>query len=219
MRISTAALPVSGEFVRVSVQDTGPGIPSDVLPKIFQSFYSTKETGHGIGLSTVRSIMDWHKGYIDVVTAPDAGSTFTVLFPIHVQAPVLPPLPTLTQGNDELILVAEDEESSLILMREILEGANYRMLGAHCGSEAYAIYKQRAADIAVVVSDAEMPSISGPELAGLLREINPSVRILAISGAGSDPALASSMKCERMLSKPFTSQALLDVLHEVCSKP
>ncbi len=217
--VSTHPLPISGEFVRVSVQDNNGGIPDDVLPHIFESFYTTKPDGSGIGLSTVRSILLGHGGYIDVVSVPRAGSTFTVLFPVNSAKPRLGTPADFTPGNDELILVVDDELAILEVIRQILESFNYRVLAAGSGSQALTIYKEHHAEIAVVITDFQMDNIDGPALCNLLRETQQDVKIIGMTGLASDPALKEKCKLDHILMKPFSSSVLLDALHQSIFPP
>ncbi len=215
-RMSTHPLPVSGEFVRVSVQDSNGGIPDDVLPHIFEGFYTTKPDGSGIGLSTVRSILLGHGGYIDVSTIPRGGSTFTVLFPVAGPEPPAELKTEYADGEGQLILIVDDELVILDVIRQILESFNYTVLIAGTGSEALAIYRERHTEIAVVITDFQMQNISGIALCGFLREINPNVKIMGMTGLASDPTLKTECKLDCVLMKPFASRVLLDALRVVC---
>jgi signal transduction histidine kinase/CheY-like chemotaxis protein len=214
--VSTAPERISGKFVRLSVQDTGTGISPEALPHLFESFYTTKENGTGIGLSTVRAIARSHGAFIDVSTQFGAGSTFTLMFPAYVQEQMLEPLPELKQGNGELVLVVDDELAILDVVRQILESCNYKVLIAGSGSEALAFFRDKWRDISVVITDMAMATLDGPALAALLREINPAVKIICATGTDSSPELRNRMKANAFLSKPFTSQVLLEAIAGLC---
>ena len=215
--VSTSAIPISGEFIRVSVQDSNGGISDAILPHIFELFYTTKTKGSGIGLSTVRSIMHSHRGHIDVTSHIGIGSTFTLLFPVQQPGPTVPTIAAaLPQGSGELILLVDDELAVLDVMTKILETCNYRVLAAGSGSEGLALYRKRAAEIAVVVTDVQMESLGGLALAALLRQTNPSVKIVFISGMDNNPAMRRAAGADAFLLKPFSADVFLATLSQLC---
>ncbi len=216
--VSTVPTALDGKFVRISVRDNGTGIAPESLAHIFEYCYTTKPNGTGIGLSTVMSIAQAHGAHVDVNTTLGSGSMFTILFPVYVPKEVVEPLPALIQGNGELVMVVDDEMAILDVVQQILESCNYRAVTAVCGSEALSLYRRDWRNISVVMTDMAMTSIDGPALAVLLREINPKVKIICATGADSDPALTSRMKADVFLSKPFSSQVLLEAITSLCQR-
>ncbi len=174
-------------WVQLTVADTGTGIPADALPHIFEPFFTTKGLGKGtgLGLAQVYGIVKQHEGHIDVTTTPDRGTTFTVVLPA-LSVPGAPIVQReqadLTQGHGEIILVVEDNPQVRAALVEGLEGLNYRTLQASNGREALALYVQRAADIALVISDLVMPEMGGQALFHALRAKDPAVKMVLLTG-------------------------------------
>jgi len=214
--VSTHPEPISGPFVRLSVQDNDGGMSELVLSHIFESFYTTKPKGSGIGLSTVKTIMASHRGHIDVSSHLGVGTTFTLLFPVWVPTQAVPSPPALPQGDGETILIVDDELSVLEVMHTILESSNYRVLAAGSGSEAMTIYRKRMRDIAVVVTDMMMANIGGVALTKLLRQANPLVKVVFVSGIDSDPGARIEAQADAFLLKPFKAEVLLETLRALC---
>jgi two-component system cell cycle sensor histidine kinase/response regulator CckA len=211
-----------GPFVVISVEDTGTGITSGVLAQMWEPFFTTKGEGKGtgIGLSTVRSIVEGHNGFLSVQTLLGQGSTFTVYLPAAEAAPgsVGPSEAEANpaQGNGELILVVDDEPHIREMASSMLSRSGYRVLTACDGAEAVAIMASRASEIRVIVTDLVMPNLDGAALASIAQHLNPSVKLLAISGLSS---AGRKGKAERFggafLFKPFKVQALLSAVHQL----
>ena len=182
-----------GKWVRVTVSDSGIGIDSATLPYIFEPFFTNKEPGQGsgLGLAQVYGIVKQHNGYVDVQTAPDRGTTFTIYLPLLV-AP-LPKVaaaasPTLVQGHGETILLAEDNDVLREGLAAILTMLNYRVLTAANGSEALTLLDQDAAGdlpekpIALVLSDLVMPEMGGKALLQAMHQRGLTMPFLILSG-------------------------------------
>ncbi|HNT77185.1 MAG TPA: PAS domain S-box protein [Anaerolineae bacterium] len=177
----------AGEWVQVTVADTGAGIPDDVLPHIFEPFFTTKEPGKGtgLGLAQVYGIVKAHEGQIDVQTQLGAGTTFTLYLPALCLTETSsrraqsadPPL-----GHGETILVVEDNATTRAAVREGLELLHYRTLEAENGAIALDIFTQWQAEIALVLTDMVMPEIGGKALAQVLHQIDPALPIVLMSG-------------------------------------
>jgi PAS domain S-box-containing protein len=210
----------AGRYVQFSVNDSGLGIPHDVLPRIFEPFFTTKEfnKGTGLGLSTVMAIVKSHNGFLHVESAPAHGTTFEVFLPAcefsaenqkePAEALVLP------RGKGETVLIVDDEASILAVTTHTLETFGYRTLSASNGAEALAIYAQFAGEIAAVLTDMAMPVMDGATTIRGLRQINPNIRIIASSGltANGTIAKASEAGTKHFLAKPYTADMLLKTL-------
>ncbi|MEJ5312113.1 MAG: PAS domain S-box protein [Anaerolineae bacterium] len=176
-----------GEWVRVDVADTGTGIPDDILPHIYDPFFTTKDPGKGsgLGLAQVYGIVVSHDGWIDVKTQVGVGTTFSIFLPAlaipEAAAPVLQPadLPT---GHGETILVVEDNPATRAAIVAALEMLQYRALEAANGKEALRLVDAHSAEITLVLSDLVMPEMGGKALAAALRQRAPHVRIVVMSG-------------------------------------
>lgn len=176
-----------GEWVVLSVADNGVGIPDEVLPRIFDPFFTTKEVGKGtgLGLSQVYGIVIQHEGHITVETRVGEGTTVTIYLPalpVPEKADGGATAEKICQGHGETILVVEDEEPVLEIIRRMLEQANYRVLAVGDPGDALGVYEQQRDKIALVVTDMVMPEMSGLELILALRAQTPLVRAVVVSG-------------------------------------
>jgi PAS domain S-box-containing protein len=214
-----------GAFVCLSVSDTGTGIPEEIKAKIFDPFFTTKEVGKGtgLGLSTVTSIVRDHKGILKLVSEVGRGTEFKIYFPaIDQDQMIVEPevQPVLPRGNGEGVLIVDDEQSVVHIGREILEAYNYKVFTASDGVEATLIYNQEPrGSISVVVTDINMPRMSGVDLAQILRNTDAHVKILLTSGSPAETAARKAQVVTyEFLSKPFTADQLLlaidKLLHE-----
>jgi len=176
-----------GEWVRADVVDTGTGISDDVLPHIYDPFFTSKEPGKGsgLGLAQVYGIVVSHDGWIDVKTQIGVGTTFSVFLPALDVSEVpssASPSAALFMGHGETILVVEDSPATRTAIVAALELLQYRTLEAANGKEALQIVAAHPADIALVLSDLVMPEMGGMALATTLRQRAPHVRIVVMSG-------------------------------------
>jgi PAS domain S-box-containing protein len=212
-----------GCYVKISVTDSGTGIPPEILDRIFDPFFTTKELGKGtgLGLSMVMTIVKSHEGFINVYSEPGKGTTFKVYLPatelssearmIQMQS-LSPP-----RGNGETILVLDDEASILAITSQTLQAFGYRVLTATNGANGMVVYAKHKNEIAVVLTDMAMPIMDGPATIHSLMQINPAVKIIAASGlnANGGVAKASSFGVKHFLTKPFTTGTLLKTLRTV----
>ena len=219
-----AALPGgrAGTFVLIEVEDTGTGIPAEVLQHIWEPFYTTKEEGKGtgLGLSTVRGIVESHEGFITVRTAAGLGTTFGIYLPAAEENERPERTATasdLPRGNGELILLVDDEPHNRDVTRTTLARHGYRVLVAANGTEAVALFVPRHDEIRLVISDLDMPNLDGATLVRILQRLKPDVRILAISGlaAGAGGPTSGPGVPSAFLAKPFKLEALLRKVHAV----
>ncbi len=176
----------AGEWVQVTVTDTGTGIPPKVLPHIFEPFFTTKAPlGHGLGLAQVYGIVKQHEGHIGAETQVGKGTTFTFYFPMLAIAQPEPPIqemPALVQGSGELILVVEDDPAMRAALVDVLDMLNYKVLEAANGREAVAVVEQHHGDISLVLSDWVMPLMGGLELVRELQQRRLSAKVLMLTG-------------------------------------
>jgi PAS domain S-box-containing protein len=211
----------SGAWLVLQVQDSGSGIPPEVLAHIWEPFFTTKEAGKGtgLGLPTVRGIVESHNGFIALRTEPGRGTTFRVFLPAtdaaSGKASSAHPFPS--RGNGELILVVDDEPTVRDMTATILARHGYRVLVAGDGSEAVALFAPRSTEIRLVVTDVSMPFLDGAAVASVVRRINPGVKILAVSGmeAGDRKTPKSPGFADAFLLKPFKIETLLDAVHKM----
>jgi two-component system cell cycle sensor histidine kinase/response regulator CckA len=177
----------AGEWVQMTVADTGTGIPRDVLPHVFDPFFTTKSPGKGtgLGLAQVYGIVKAHQGAIGVISQPGQGAVFTICLPALPVHPVEPPaqetaeLPT---GRGEMILIVEDNASTRQALAESLELLNYRALEASNGREALEQLDRHGREVALVLSDVVMPEMGGIALLHALGQRDLTVRVVLLTG-------------------------------------
>jgi PAS domain S-box-containing protein len=209
-----------GAYLQVVVSDSGIGIPVDLRDRIFDPFFTTKAVGQGtgLGLSAAMGIIRSHGGFIDLESEVGQGSRFMIYLPIVSVPTSLAPveLKCLT-GQAELILVVDDEVAICEVAKTTLETHNYRVLTARDGEEAIALYAQHQQEISSVLLDLMMPDLDGLAAIPRLRQLNPALPIIAMTGQSSSETLhqVQNARIQGLLRKPFTSQELLQTLHQV----
>jgi CheY-like chemotaxis protein len=214
----TGATP--GDYVLLSVSDTGCGMDAATASRIFEPFFTTKELGRGtgLGLSTVFGIVEQSGGLITVESAPGAGSTFRMYLPVKSGTAERPAAAKATDNRARRagsILLVEDEAPLRRLVMKVLTGAGYKVLEAVNGDEALAL-AARHSSIDLVLTDVVMPGLSGPDLATRLLTDRPGLVVLFMSGY--DRELIDNKSTERaasFLPKPFTPRALLEKIGEL----
>jgi CheY-like chemotaxis protein len=208
----------AGEFVCLTVRDTGTGIAKEHLPRIFEPFFTTKEIGKGtgLGLSTVYGIMKQHRGWIEVSSQLGTGTTFKLFLPSTPAparvAPSTPP-PTAASGDGESILIVEDDDGVRAITRRILANLGYKIHEANSAKQALGVWSEHRDEIVLLLSDVVMPGgTSGRELAEQLRAEKPALKIVLMSGYSPDIAGKDTMYFRRtntfFLPKPCSSGVL-----------
>ncbi len=212
----------TGAYIVVSVADTGVGIHPEVQERIFEPFFTTKELGlgTGLGLSTSLSIVNNHGGFMNVYSELNKGTIVKVYLPITPHQETDIPCcdhPVNLNGSGELILVVDDEPAIREITKSSLEAYNYRVLTASNGIEAIEIYAKHQSEINVVLLDMMMPEMDGEITIVLLQKINPSVKIVAISGLELNLTTddKSSQNVQAFMSKPCTGKELLHAIGKV----
>lgn len=179
-----------GDFVEITVTDTGTGMSPEVVARLFEPFFTTKTDGlrSGMGLAMVYGLVKAHKGWLTVRSELGQGSTFSVYLPAQEAPPAPPPEPceAPAQGGSECLLLVDDEELLRSLARLILERKGFRVLVARDGEEALAIYRERGAEIQLVLLDYVMPRLTGLQVFQMLRQIDPEVCVVFSSGYTMD---------------------------------
>lgn len=177
---------IEGTWVQVQVADTGSGIAAGIMPHLFEPFFTTKEVGKGsgLGLSQVSGIVMQHGGHLAVESQTGHGTLFSVYLPLPIlsegNAEPKPTQPIWGQG--ETILLVEDEGAVLETGRAMLEYLGYRVITAKNGLEAISSYEENTEKIALVLSDMIMPDMNGEELFAALKEKNPDIKMVLMSG-------------------------------------
>jgi two-component system, cell cycle sensor histidine kinase and response regulator CckA len=206
-----------GRYVCVTVTDTGKGIPPENLSRIFDPFFTTKDIGKGtgLGLSAVMGIVKSHRGFVDVQSEANKGSQFSVYLPASQTDVALVEEPRdLLLGHQETILIVDDEAAIREVMKTTLETYEYRALTAAGGTDAIALYQTHKDDIDLILIDMMMPDMDGTVLMTLLRQINPDVKAIAMSGLSSTKMIerANALGFHNFLPKPLTAEDLLKAL-------
>jgi two-component system, cell cycle sensor histidine kinase and response regulator CckA len=182
----------AGQFVCLSVIDTGCGIPPEILCRIFEPFFTTKEVGKGtgLGLATVYGIIKQHQGWIEVESEPGQGATFRVFLPRSLETAQVasePPAEPPARGGTETILVVEDEAPVRELVCHVLAGHGYKILQAESGAKALKVWRESKDQISLLLTDLVMPDqVSGRELAEKLWAEQPRLKVMFTSGYSAD---------------------------------
>jgi PAS domain S-box-containing protein len=208
-----------GNFVAVEVQDSGSGIAPDVLKRIWEPFFTTKGAGKGtgLGLATVRGILQNHHGFLTLQTREGQGTTFTVFLPAAAVAsaggdPVSTDMAQF-RGQGEMVLVVDDEEPVRELAARILTRFGYRVVAARDGAEAISVFTAHAKEVRLLLTDLQMPLLSGPALVTALLRHDPQLRVVAMSGANSGPPEFIAQLAQPLVHKPFNIKDLLAAVH------
>jgi two-component system, cell cycle sensor histidine kinase and response regulator CckA len=209
-----------GPYIAITVADTGTGIPEELLERIFDPFFTTKEPGKGtgLGLSTVLGIVKNHGGFIQVDSEVEKGTCFTVYLPaIEDIGSTNREDSHLLTGEQELILIVDDEPFIQQVVQTVLEAHNYRTLTASDGIEAIAVYAEHKDEISAVLMDIMMPSMDGLTALRTLQKLNPQLKAIASSGlvANNQISEGANLGIKAFLAKPYTAQELLGTLRQI----
>jgi signal transduction histidine kinase/CheY-like chemotaxis protein len=211
-----------GDYVVLSVSDTGVGMDDEIKSRIFEPFFTTKGPGKGtgLGLATVYGIVRQSGGGISVESEPGRGTTFRIYLPYesspidHVKPPATR---TSVSVNSETMLVVEDDDAVRQLVCDVLEANGYTVLCAADGPEAIRLANKNEGNIDLLVSDVIMPHMNGPELAATLSATRPEMRVLYVSGYSANDIGDHGVLKEnvQILQKPFSPHTLLQRIREV----
>ena len=217
---------VTGAYVLLTVSDSGTGMDTATQLRIFEPFFTTKEKGKGtgLGLSTVYGVVKQSGGYIDVISAPEKGTTFNIYLPRTTQKVTAEDhevsQPTATRGS-ETILIVEDEDSLRTLTRDILRLKGYTVLEAANGAEAIELSNRTPGEIHLLLTDVVMPGINGRALADQLKLKRPGMKIAFMSGytgqrVGQKEILEPG---SFFIQKPFSREKLATRVREALDLP
>ena len=209
-----------GDYVRVSVTDTGTGIPPEFMDRIFDPFFTSKEIGKGtgLGLPTVLGIVRGHGGFVRVRSQVGQGTTFELYLPATPETKatgLLDAKPLPPRGQGELILVVDDEVSVRDIMQRTLENGGYRAIVAREGTEALTLFGLHPG-VKVVITDMMMPGMDGPKLVQALRQLNPQLPILGMTGLAGRAGVKGldTLHLPVVLNKPFSGADLLTAISQ-----
>jgi two-component system cell cycle sensor histidine kinase/response regulator CckA len=222
----------AADYVRIDISDTGTGIPADIVDKIFEPFFSTKEVGKGtgLGLSTVYGIVKQTGGFVYVDSVPGEGTSFRIFLPRHRPeldaqpeaqgangaAKAEPPKPRPDLTGQGTILLVEDEDGLRSLNARGLRSRGYSVIEAANGIEAMEALDEKDGAVDLVVSDVVMPEMDGPTLLREMRKRNPNLKIIFVSGYAEEAFDKSLPENEQFafLPKPFALSALVEKVKE-----
>lgn len=217
----------TGRFVTLSVQDTGCGMDTSVLTRIFEPFFSTKEVGRGtgLGLATVYGIMKQHQGWVEVISAVGAGTTFRVYFPAlncaTIETDDQNDSMMMAAGGRETILLVEDEPVLRELVAKVLQDYDYNVLEAESGVHALKVWDEHQGKVDLLLTDMVMPGgVSGAELAHRLRQRKPDLRVIYSSGYSSEIVGKNFSEADPVfLAKPYRPPQLAHRVRKCLDAP
>ncbi|MEI9960799.1 MAG: response regulator [Limisphaerales bacterium] len=212
----------SGSYVLLTVTDTGTGIPPEVLPRIFEQFFTTKtpDKGTGLGLSTVANIVKNHNGFIQLHSEVNKGTKFKIYLPATQSAKVIQPQPQekiLPTGQGELILVMDDEATVRQLVKTTLESYGYQVVTAMSGLDGITTFEENKEKIRLLISDTDMPFMDGLTAIRAMQKIKANFPIIIASGGKAEPGQYQRIDTARLtlLAKPYTVEQLLQTVAKV----
>ena len=219
----TIGTELAQDYVRLSVSDTGTGMSGATRSRIFDPFFTTKEAGKGtgLGLYIVHSIVANHGGHINLYSEQGSGTVFNVYVPVaRGEAPEEAAEPG-ELGGQETILMIDDETTVREMTRDMLSRLGYEVLLAGGGTEGLRIFREKKADISLIILDMVMPEMGGKDVFRLLKEINPAVKVLICSGfsqegfEGIENLLAQG--ADGFIQKPFSCHDIASAMRKALS--
>jgi signal transduction histidine kinase/ActR/RegA family two-component response regulator len=212
-----------GEYVKITVQDTGSGIPPEVVDRIFDPYFSTKETGSGLGLAVSYSVIKKHNGIIFVNSTPGKGTTFTIYLPAagdHKSNKQDDNAEEIIHGTGN-VLVIDDDPTVGETLASFLDELGYEPYYVTNGNEAIRLLKEDKVPCDIVVTDLTLPGgMGGVEIKDHIRQIYPDMKIIVASGYSNDPVLARHKEYgfNGVIRKPFRITTVAEVLHRELQK-
>ena len=209
-----------GRYVKIAVTDTGTGMDETTRQQIFDPFFTTKEKGHGVGLGLASSygIIKNHGGMITVSSKVGQGSTFNILLPLSKNAVKrkISVQENLVKGSETVLLV-DDEVKIIEVAKPMLEFLGYQVISAQSGEHAVDVFRQKAAEIDLVILDLIMPGMDGGKVFDRIREIKPAMRVILSSGyAISGPAEKIMQRgCSGFIQKPYNISELSQIVRKI----
>ena len=212
-----------GQYVLLTVQDTGVGMDKKVLERAFEPFFTTKELGKGtgLGLAMVHGIIGQHNGVIEIDSTVGQGTKFSIYLPavertsvvLHADMKEMEPV----EGGDETVLLVEDDPDLRFLMAEVLQDYGYKVVSASDGEEGLHLFEQELESIALIVSDLMTPKMKGKELYERVHEMHPASKFLFVSGYTANQISQNFVLEQGMhfLQKPFDLDELAAKVREV----
>jgi signal transduction histidine kinase/CheY-like chemotaxis protein len=225
-----AALPVrsllgGGNYVLLTVEDTGTGIAPEVRSRIFEPFFTTKPPGKGtgLGLAMVYGIVKSHGGEVRVRTEQQVGTVFEIYFPSLDRPAGLPRefdgIPLYDAAGSECVLIVDDEQDVLSFVKETLDAHGYRTFATDSPFAAQELFQRMPEDIDLVITDMVMPLLNGAELSNRFRAVRKRIKVIGISGFAGDALAGETAFLDAFLKKPFDGARLLTTVRSVLDAP
>jgi two-component system, cell cycle sensor histidine kinase and response regulator CckA len=213
-----------GRYVRLKVSDTGVGMDAATVDRIFEPFFTTKDDGTGLGLATVYGIVTGAGGRIDVYSEPGVGTTVKVHLPVCESQPDAPQAKpgAAPDGRGEVVLVVEDEPDVRRMAERILGKGGYTVIGTTEGAKAIELCREGEQAIDLLLTDVIMPEMLGTELVERIREIQPGMRVIYMSGYSHEvlaPQALTENGASAFIEKPFNGRQLLETVRELLDRP
>jgi two-component system, cell cycle sensor histidine kinase and response regulator CckA len=210
-----------GDYIKLGISDTGQGISPLILERIFEPYFTTKKVneGTGLGLSVIMGIIKGHNGLITVESELDRGTRFEVYFPVAhtITGETATPLQTAPKGNQEKILIVDDEPYFLEVVKENLESLNYRVIANRSSLKTLEIFKENPKGFDLVITDQTMPEMTGLQLVAAIRNFNSDIPIILCTGYSEMVSEQSARyySINKFLMKPVIFPDLALAVHEV----
>jgi len=209
-----------GDYVKISIRDTGVGMDKDSQERVFDPFFTTKETvrGTGLGLPSAYGIISNHKGIITVQSILEEGTTFSIYLPTpKKEVKIERDVPRKVSRGKETVLLVDDEDMIIEIGKEMLEKMDYKVFATRNGEEAVKIFKENKDIIDLVILDMIMPDMGGGETYDRMKEINPDVKVLLSSGYSVNGEATSILErgCSGFIQKPFSMKDLLSKIRVI----
>lgn len=220
----------AGEFVRLSVRDTGEGMSPEVLARLGEPYFTTKEAGKGtgLGLSIAYSVVAEHKGWIEVESSPGEGAEFHVFFPVGTEKDVVQTedfsdIESVSEGaleGEERILVVDDDEVIRLVVRAVLTYRGYSVTEAATGEEALSLFRASPRDFDLMLLDLHMPKGSGWDVLRKIREQASKLPVIIMSGGATegDYTRAKELGASVFMRKPFENRDLTRIVRKVLNR-
>jgi len=224
---TTCKQPIEGQCIVLSIEDSGEGISKENLETIFDPFYTTKAVGKGsgMGLSIVHGAVHQNQGHIDVQSIEGKGSLFKLYFSPQLEKQALQPnlsadSTELCQGRGESILVVDDEEGIVELLKDALESVNYKVTAIVSSVDALAVFEANPEQFDLLISDQTMPTLTGDILIKKCHQIKPELPAILCTGYSEeiDQDRANALGIERFFYKPYQLNDLLDAVFDILNK-
>ncbi len=213
----------AGQYIKLSVKDTGCGIDSAIMERIFEPFFTTKDVGEGtgMGLAVIHGIVENHGGTISIDSEVGVGTTFNVFFPKIERSDVSEDGPSeIIVGQGEVILVVDDEKSLVDMMKQMLHRAGYTVVGKTSSTEALETFRAEPDKFDLVITDYAMPDMTGKELAKELLEIRPDIGVILCTGFSEDlnSQEVLNMGIKAFVMKPMDREEITLIIRNILDK-